>query len=158
MGGGSSKTKKVDPALNSVLPPSASTALPNVPEPESKPKNSWHHILSYDPTYLVEFPPTGSFGIELMSPIPGDQRVYVKKLIPDGFAVRKSKLSFVILYLYYVYYLFISLAAFIYSGEPAPYFFLTCASFALPFNGGAFGFFGFDDLDADGLFFVLLFD
>ena len=64
----------------------------------------------------------------------------------------------VFLYLYYVYYLFISLAAFIYSGEPAPYFFLTCASFALPFNGGAFGFFGFDDLDADGLFFVLLFD
>ena len=92
MGGGSSKTKKVDPALNSVLPPSASTALPNVPEPESKPKNSWHHILSYDPTYLVEFPPTGSFGIELMSPIPGDQRVYVKKLIPDGFAVTNGNI------------------------------------------------------------------
>ena len=76
MGGGSSKS------------PSSPSSTKSSPMP---PPKTWHHILSFDPTYTIEFPPnTGSLGIGLMSPVKSDQRVYVKVIVPNSLAANQS--------------------------------------------------------------------
>ena len=95
MGGGSSKkqtTAPADPKTAPGSPPTTGTSTTTLPPPTEPAVKKWHHILSFDPTYSVEFPPEGSFGIGLMSPIEQDQRVYVKSLVKGGFAEAGGKI------------------------------------------------------------------
>jgi CRP-like cAMP-binding protein len=81
MGGGSSKS-------NTATPQNAPSTPPPTPTPKTAPPPPPQH---YEPTYTIDFEPSTpfpGFGIEFMSPLDTDVRVYVKRLIPDGLAAQ----------------------------------------------------------------------